>query len=130
MRSSGEHTKAYVAIGVAMVSISFASIFIKWSESAPFVIASYRLGITCLILLPFLTAQIPSLGNKFLQDVDLPLVPDWAESRFDEWLARKLATDRRARHFFSFVERGGWYSADPFVAWLECRLDQPRPDDH
>ena len=54
MRSSGEHTKAYVAIGVAMVSISFASIFIKWSESAPFVIASYRLGITCLILLPFL----------------------------------------------------------------------------
>ncbi len=54
MRSPGEHTKAYIAIGVAMVSISFASIFIKWSESAPFVIASYRLGITCLILLPFL----------------------------------------------------------------------------
>ncbi|MGD9963574.1 MAG: DMT family transporter [Thermoplasmata archaeon] len=54
MRSPGEHTKAYLAIGVAMVSISFASIFIKWSESAPFVIASYRLGVTCLILLPFL----------------------------------------------------------------------------
>jgi len=54
MRSPGEHTRAYLAIGVAMVSISFASIFIKWSESAPFVIASYRLGITCLILLPFL----------------------------------------------------------------------------
>lgn len=54
MRQLGEHTKAYLAIGVAMVSISFASIFIKWSESAPFVIASYRLGITCLILLPFL----------------------------------------------------------------------------
>mgnify|MGYP001027015703 CR=1 FL=1 len=54
MRSPGEHTKAYAAIGVAMVSISFASIFIKWSESAPFVIATYRLGITCLILLPFL----------------------------------------------------------------------------
>jgi drug/metabolite transporter (DMT)-like permease len=54
MRELGEHTKAYLAIGVAMVSISFASIFIKWSESAPFVIAAYRLGITCLILLPFL----------------------------------------------------------------------------
>jgi drug/metabolite transporter (DMT)-like permease len=53
MSPSGEHTRAYLAIGVAMVSISFASIFIKWSESAPFVIASYRLGITCLILLPF-----------------------------------------------------------------------------
>ncbi len=52
MRPAGEHTRAYLAIGVAMVSISFASIFIKWSESAPFVLASYRLGLTCLILLP------------------------------------------------------------------------------
>lgn len=54
MPSSGEHTRAYLAIGIAMVSISFASIFIKWSESTPFVIASYRLGLTCLILLPVL----------------------------------------------------------------------------
>lgn len=54
MGPDGEHTRAYLAIGVAMVSISFASIFIKWSESAPFVIASYRLGLTCLILLPVL----------------------------------------------------------------------------
>jgi len=54
MRPVGEQTRAYLAIGVAMVSISFASIFIKWSESAPFVIASYRLGLTCLILLPVL----------------------------------------------------------------------------
>ncbi|MBU1157994.1 MAG: DMT family transporter [Candidatus Thermoplasmatota archaeon] len=54
MRSSGEFSKVYLAIGVAMVSISFASIFIKWSESPPFVIAYYRLGFTCLILLPFL----------------------------------------------------------------------------
>jgi len=28
-----EATKAYLAIGTAMASISFASIFIKWSES-------------------------------------------------------------------------------------------------
>ncbi len=54
MRSSGEFSKAYLAIGVAMVSISFASILIRWSESPPFVIAYYRLGFTCLILLPFL----------------------------------------------------------------------------
>lgn len=54
MRLQGEHARAYLAIGVAMVSISFASIFIKWSESPPFVLASYRLGLTCLILLPIL----------------------------------------------------------------------------
>src|SRR4030042_4336477 len=54
MRLEGEHARAYFAFAVAMVSISFASIFIKWSESPPFVLASYRLGLTCLILLPIL----------------------------------------------------------------------------
>ena len=49
-----DDSKAYSAVAVAMVSISFASIFIKWSESPPFVIAAYRLGLTCLLLLPFM----------------------------------------------------------------------------
>jgi len=49
-----EATKAYLAIGTAMASISFASIFIKWSESTPFVIAAYRLAFTCAMLFPFL----------------------------------------------------------------------------
>jgi drug/metabolite transporter (DMT)-like permease len=68
MREASEHTKAYLAIAVAMVSISFASIFIKWCESPPFVLASYRLLFTCLILLPFLLlrgglAEIRSFGR-------------------------------------------------------------------
>jgi drug/metabolite transporter (DMT)-like permease len=50
----GDAAKAYLAIGTAMVSISFASIFIKWSESTPFLIAAYRLAFTCAMLLPFL----------------------------------------------------------------------------
>jgi len=49
-----ERSKAYSAVAVAMVSVSFASIFIKWSESPPFVIAAYRLGLSCLLLLPFM----------------------------------------------------------------------------
>lgn len=49
-----EATKAYLAIGTAMASISFASIFIKWSESTPFLIAAYRLAFTCAMLVPFL----------------------------------------------------------------------------
>jgi len=49
-----ENSKAYLAVATAMVSISFASIFIKWSESTPFVIAAYRLSLTCLVLLPVL----------------------------------------------------------------------------
>jgi len=37
-----------------MVSVSVASIFIKWSETDPFVLAAYRLSFTCVILLPYL----------------------------------------------------------------------------
>lgn len=49
-----DSSRAYLAIAVAMISISFASIFIKWSESEPFVLAFYRLAFTCMILLPFM----------------------------------------------------------------------------
>ena len=54
MAPMSENSKAYLAVATAMVSISFASIFIKWSESPPFIIAAYRLSLTCLVLLPFL----------------------------------------------------------------------------
>ncbi|MEM2891302.1 MAG: DMT family transporter [Thermoplasmata archaeon] len=56
MATSSDSTKAYLAIVTAVVSVSFASIFIKWSESPPFIIAAYRLSITCLILAPYMLA--------------------------------------------------------------------------
>lgn len=42
----------YAVIGVAIVAVSFASIFIRWSESPPLVIAAFRLTFATLILLP------------------------------------------------------------------------------
>ena len=67
--SSGEHTRAYVAVAVAMVAISFASIFIKWSLSPPFVLAFYRLAFATMILFPFLVwtrgfSEIRSFGRR------------------------------------------------------------------
>ncbi|OGS43747.1 MAG: hypothetical protein A3K76_04895 [Euryarchaeota archaeon RBG_13_57_23] len=54
MPPMSENSKAYLAVGIAMVSVSFASLFIKWSESPPFIIAAYRLAMTSAILLPYL----------------------------------------------------------------------------
>ncbi len=54
MPPTSETSRAYFAVAVAMVSVSFASIFIRWSESAPFVIAAYRLALACAMLLPFM----------------------------------------------------------------------------
>lgn len=62
-------SRAYSAIVVAMVSISFASILIKWCDSSPFVIAFYRLFMTCGLLLPFVAwtrgfAELRSLAVR------------------------------------------------------------------
>jgi drug/metabolite transporter (DMT)-like permease len=54
MARMSEVSRAYLAVGIAMVSVSFASIFIKWSESPPFIIAAYRLGLSCLLLFPLM----------------------------------------------------------------------------
>lgn len=51
--AGNETSKAYTAILVAMVSISFAPILVKWCDSTPFVITFYRLFFACAMLLPF-----------------------------------------------------------------------------
>lgn len=43
----------YFLIFIGIVSVSFASIFIRMSNSEPLTIATYRMGISSLILLPF-----------------------------------------------------------------------------
>jgi drug/metabolite transporter (DMT)-like permease len=69
-----ETSRAYFAVAVAMVSVSFASIFIKWSESAPFVIAAYRLAFSCLMLLPFMFLTGGFSGIKMLNRREVMLV--------------------------------------------------------
>ncbi len=61
--------------------------------------------------------------RTILRDIDFKFVPDVIEERIDNAIARILARSRRGAHLFAFIERGGWYAADRFVAWLEVRLD-------
>jgi predicted acylesterase/phospholipase RssA len=61
--------------------------------------------------------------RRFLEDVDLPL-PDAIERRLDAVLLDWMANNPKFRNLLSFVERGGWYSADAFVAWLSRLLDE------
>lgn len=57
-----------------------------------------------------------------LKGIDIPLLPDSIEGQVDEWLTKTLM--ERACNLFSFIERGGWYSADNFLTWLQGKLDQ------
>lgn len=69
MASGSEMSRAYTAMVVAMVSISFAPILVKWCDSTPFVITFYRLFFTCAMLLPFVVrgrgfAELRSLSVR------------------------------------------------------------------
>lgn len=66
--------------------------------------------------------------RRLLSELNIPLVPDFAENRIDDWIANQLAGNVWGRHLFSFVERGGWYAADAFVDWAQDKLDQNKPD--
>jgi len=69
-----EESKAFLAIGTAMISVSFASILIKWSESPPFVIAAYRLALTCAMLLPYMYLTDGFRGIRRFNRKELGLV--------------------------------------------------------
>jgi len=64
-----------------------------------------------------------STTRELLRSVNLPFIPDRFEEKLDDQLVEWLAAQPSLRHVFSFIERGGWYSADNFLAWLKRRLD-------
>src|SRR5512139_1480568 len=73
---------------------------------------------------PFTEEEIrASAIRTLLRNVNLKLVPGFIEDRLDDVIAEALAENPGARHFFAFVERGGWFAADRFVAWLKTKLD-------
>jgi predicted acylesterase/phospholipase RssA len=60
---------------------------------------------------------------KFLEEIDIPIIPDAIEKRLDQAVLNWMASSPKANHLFSFVELGGWYSADNFLKWIIRKLD-------
>ncbi len=64
--------KPYAILFVGVLSVSFAAIFIRLADAPPLVIATYRLGIASLVLVPFVlirskgTFKKLSRGDMFL----------------------------------------------------------------
>jgi predicted acylesterase/phospholipase RssA len=61
--------------------------------------------------------------RAFLRAVNIPLVPDFLEDKLDDAITEGLAASTGFRNFFSLFERGGWFSADKFLIWLEGKLN-------
>ena len=60
--------------------------------------------------------------RALLGEINFGLVPDKIEAKLDDHLANILANRPNLNHFYSFMEYGGWYSADAFLVWLERKL--------
>jgi len=61
--------------------------------------------------------------RSFLRSIDIPFLPDYFEEKLDDAIVEKLEQIDNFKHLFSFVERGGWFSADNFLSWIRTRLN-------
>lgn len=78
---------------------------------------------------PFSAQEIAGSNlRSLLREANFPFVPGFAKDRILDAILAALLKTLSFNHLLAFVERGGWYSADPFVTWLQQRLDAPRPD--
>jgi len=67
--------KPYIALFVGVLSVSFAVIFIRLADAPPLVIATYRLTLACLMLLPVTSVRsIKSLKKLSRRDMFLILL--------------------------------------------------------
>lgn len=57
LKSDSHQNLSNLAILTAVIAVSFSAIFIRWSDAHPLVIATYRMGITSIILLPLVVAR-------------------------------------------------------------------------
>ena len=64
-----------------------------------------------------------SVTRAWLRSADIPLLPESMENQLDDWIVNALLKVPLYDHMFSFVERGGWFSADAFVDWLTEKLN-------
>lgn len=57
-----------------------------------------------------------------LREIDLPLIPGQLEEKIEKTIMDRLLGARVFPRVFSLVERGGYFSANDFLAWLQEKL--------
>lgn len=73
---------------------------------------------------PLTTDEIShSTIRELLREVNLRYIPDQVENVLDDAIASALASSQVTSRIFSFLERGGFYSAQNFLEWLKDKLD-------
>ena len=66
--------------------------------------------------------------GRVLQNINVPLLPESAEQKFDVRFLSALVKVPPFGQLFSFIERGGLYSGDTFLEWLREKLSVVNPE--
>jgi predicted acylesterase/phospholipase RssA len=61
--------------------------------------------------------------RALLRNMNVPFIPDNIEEKLDDYLAQVLMSQPGLRNIVSFIELGGWFSANNFLTWLRDKLD-------
>lgn len=68
-----------------------------------------------------------SLTMNLFEEVDVPFVPGWVQEKIDKRIIAQLMKLPIYRMLFSFIERGGLYAGNAFLAWFKRKLDEKQP---
>jgi len=78
----------------------------------------------------FTTAEIDASATlQLLHNIDITLLPKFLEDKMDRKVTEALASGDKSRHMVALIERGGWFAASRFVAWLQAKLDTGKDSD-
>ncbi len=66
-----------------------------------------------------------SATQRLLAGVDFTFLPNAWQGKIRSALVKALAAGGASRNLLALIERGGWFAADRFIAWLTGKLDAP-----
>jgi NTE family protein len=61
--------------------------------------------------------------RQLLRDVNIRIIPDILEDKIDDAIANQLASSPLTSRIYSFIDKGGFYAANRFLAWLREKLN-------
>jgi NTE family protein len=78
----------------------------------------------------FSDAEITASATlELLKDIDITVLPKFLEEKMDRKVTEALAKGGRSRNLVALIERGGWFAAARFVAWMQAKLDAGKGTD-
>jgi NTE family protein len=65
-----------------------------------------------------------SAFRKLLQNIDIPMIPDFIEGKLEDILIKKMSEKPPSNQLLFFFDYGGFYAGQYFLNWLQEKLNE------